>query len=372
MSVKFRASDLGPEREIETESGDPFTAAFRTARMPMLITDPRQPDNPIVFVNNAFSDLTGYARSETIGRNCRFLQGPDTDSGTVARIREAIRAGEGIETEILNYRKDGTSFWNSLVISPVQNDEKELLYFFASQFDVSDKKNAELELTQTKTHLEEQVSRRTRDLQAALDQKTALLHEVDHRVKNNLQVISSLVLLKARRLKDPATQRVLHDLAERISALSTVHRLLYSVGDVSRFDLAEFLTDLTDELATLVPRDQVRVDLDVERVDVSAGKAAPLALLINEVVSNAFKHAYPDHRRGRVRVQLTRLGGDLRIVIEDDGIGINRSAPTGDGFGKTLIDMLARQLKAHIDWSDTRPGTRAVVTMPLDAEEARF
>src|SRR5215212_3938565 len=106
MGVKFRASDLGPERELETGSGDLFAAAFRTARMPMLITDPRQPDNPIVFVNNAFSGLTGYAPSEIIGRNCRFLQGPDTDSVTVARIREAIRAGESIETEILNYRKD--------------------------------------------------------------------------------------------------------------------------------------------------------------------------------------------------------------------------------------------------------------------------
>lgn len=370
MSVKFRASGLGPDREIETVGGDPFTAAFRTTRMPMLITDPRQPDNPIVLANNAFSDLTGYARSETIGRNCRFLQGPDTDSGTVDRIRKAVRAGEGVEAEILNYRKDGTPFWNSLVISPVRNEANDLLYFFASQFDVSDKKNAEFELTRTKAELEEQVARRTRDLQAALDQKTALLHEVDHRVKNNLQVISSLVLLKARRLRDPATQGVLHNLAERISALSTVHRLLYSVGDVSRFDLAAFLVDLTDDLATLVPKGQVTVDLDVEPVAVSAGKAAPLALLINELVGNAFKHAYPDHRRGRVRIEVTRPDGDLRIVVEDDGIGMDCAPPAGDGFGKTLIDMLARQLKAHIEWSDTRPGTRAVVTMPLDAEEA--
>jgi PAS domain S-box-containing protein len=340
--------------------------------MPMLITDPRKPDNPIVFVNNASCDLTGYALSETIGRNCRFLQGPDTDRGTVDRIREAIHAREGIATEILNYKKDGTPFWNSLVISPVQNDDDELLYFFASQSDVSDKKNTELELARMKAQLEEQISRRTHDLQAALDQRTALLHEVDHRVKNNLQVISSLVLLKARRLKDPSTQRVLHSLAERISALSTVHRLLYPVGDVSRFDLAEFLNDLLDDLATLVPPGQVRVDLDVEPVAVSAAKAAPLALLINELVGNAFKHAYPDRRRGRVLVQVTRPDGDLRIVVEDDGIGMDRTTPTHDGFGRTLIDMLARQLKAHIDWSDTLPGTRAVITMPLDAEEATY
>ncbi|HEX2135973.1 MAG TPA: PAS domain-containing protein [Microvirga sp.] len=372
MSVTFRAPDLGSGREIESGVGDPFAAAFRTTRMPMLVTDPRQPDNPVVFVNDAFSGLTGYSRGEIVGRNCRFLQGPDSDRATVDRIREAVRAGESIRTEILNYKKDGTPFWNSLVISPVRNEAGELLYFFASQFDVSEKKDAELELIRAKALLEEEVSRRTRDLRAALDQKTALLHEVDHRVKNNLQVISSLVLLKARRLANPEVRKVLHDLAERISALSTVHRLLYPVGDVSRFGLRDFLGDLTSDLATLLPAGQVEVELRVEPVAVAAAKAAPLALLVNELVSNAFKHAYPADRRGRVLVEVTKPDRDLRIVVEDDGVGIAGAAPPGDGFGKTLIEMLARQLKARVDWGDARPGTRAVVTMPLDAEEAEF
>ena len=338
----------------------------------MVITDPRRHDNPLIFVNEAFADLTGYSRDEIIGRNCRFLQGPDTERGAVDRIRNAIAAGQGIETEILNYKKDGTPFWNSLVISPVRDEAKELLYFFALQFDVSAQKNAELELVRTKASLEELVTRRTRDLQSALDQKTALLHEVDHRVKNNLQVISSLVLLKARRLQDPAAQQVLHNVAERISALSTVHRLLYSVGDVSRFDLAEFLSDLTEDLSALLPPGQVTIDLRLQPVAVSAGKAAPLALLVNELVSNAFKHAYPDQRRGRLLVELTKLDAELTISIEDDGVGIDDAGRSREGFGKTLIDMLARQLKARIDWNDAQPGTRAAVTMPLDAEEAQF
>jgi two-component sensor histidine kinase len=191
-------------------------------------------------------------------------------------------------------------------------------------------------------------------------------------VKNNLQVISSLVLLKARRLKDPGARDVLLNLAERISALSTVHRLLYPVGDVSRFDLVEFLTDLTDDLMTLVPAGQVDLSLAVEAASVSAAKAAPLALLLNELVSNALKHAYPDNRRGHLRVQVTKSEGSLCIVVEDDGVGIDGLMPRGDGFGKTLIDMLVRQLKAQIEWRDARPGTRVVITMPLDAEEAQF
>ncbi len=372
MSVESRPRDLGSLREVELGFGNPFIAAFRATRMPMLITDPRQDDNPIVFVNDAFTTLTGYASSEVIGRNCRFLQGPDTDRGTVAEIRDTLAAGESVETEILNYRKDGTRFWNALVISPVRNEAQELLYYFASQFDISEKKQAEQELSRAKFLLEEQVSRRTRDLQAALDQKTALLHEVDHRVKNNLQVIASLVLLKARRLEDEQAQRVLHNLAERINALSTVHRLMYSVGDVSRFDLAEFLSDLTTDLITVLPPDQVKLELSVEPVAVSAAKAAPLALLINEVVSNACKHAYPDHRRGRLLIAVTKQDGQLSILIEDDGVGLTGSAPSEQGFGRTLIDMLVRQLKARIEWSDARPGTRAVITMPLDAEEAQF
>ncbi len=372
MSEKSRAPDLGSAREIEEGLGDPFTAAFRATRMAMVITDPRRDDNPIIFVNDAFLNLTGYARREVVGRNCRFLQGPDTDPAAVEAIRAAIAAGEDIEVEILNYRKDATSFWNSLVISPVRNEAGDLLYFFASQADISDKKTAEIELHRTKSALEDLVTQRTRDLQAALDQKSALLHEVDHRVKNNLQVVSSLVLLKARQSQDETTRRVLHNMAERISALSTVHRLLYPVGDVSRFDLKEFIGDLVADLLTALPKDQITLNLDIEPVTISAAKATPLALLVNEIVGNALKHAYPDNRRGQVAVRVTKPGRDLRIVIEDDGIGPSGQGGAVSGFGKTLIEMLVRQLRARIDWEDAEPGTRAIVTIPLNAEEAQL
>jgi PAS domain S-box-containing protein len=101
------------------ESGsDPFASAVRATRMPMIITDPRLPDNPIVFVNDAFGKLTGYDRNEIMGRNCRFLQGQNTDMDDVGRVRDAVAARKSIELDLLNYKKDGTHFWNRLLVSP--------------------------------------------------------------------------------------------------------------------------------------------------------------------------------------------------------------------------------------------------------------
>ena len=116
---------------------DPFVAAVRATRMAMVVTDPRRPDNPIVFANDAFCRLTGRSRGEILGRNCRFLQGPDTDPEAVARIRAAVAAAEPIEIDIRNRRKDGELFWNRLLLAPVRDAAGQLAYFFASQVDVT-------------------------------------------------------------------------------------------------------------------------------------------------------------------------------------------------------------------------------------------
>jgi PAS domain S-box-containing protein len=116
---------------------DPFAAAMRATRMPMIITNPGLPDNPVVFSNNSFCRLTGYTRDEILGRNCRFLQGSDTDPATIRRIRAAVDARQSIETEILNYRKNGEPFWNRLLMAPVFDATGNVTYFFASQVDVT-------------------------------------------------------------------------------------------------------------------------------------------------------------------------------------------------------------------------------------------
>ena len=127
---------------------DIFYAAVQMSRMPMILADPHQDDCPIIFCNRAFEKLTGYSLDEIVGRNCRFLQGSDTDRATVDRIRAAIIAREDAHEELFNYRKDGSGFWNALFVSPVFGTEGELLYFFASQLDITRRHEAEAVLQQ--------------------------------------------------------------------------------------------------------------------------------------------------------------------------------------------------------------------------------
>ncbi|MGC2775754.1 MAG: response regulator [Bradyrhizobium sp.] len=141
--------DSGDTADLSSERHDIFFAAVETTRMPMIVTDPRQNDNPILFANRAFLEMTGYSPGEIVGANCRFLQGPDTDRDTIAAIRSAIANRQDIAVEILSYRKNGAAFWNALFISPVYNRDGDLVYFFASQLDVSRRRDAESALIQS-------------------------------------------------------------------------------------------------------------------------------------------------------------------------------------------------------------------------------
>ncbi|MBV8623744.1 MAG: PAS domain-containing protein, partial [Herbaspirillum sp.] len=135
---------------VGEDANDIFFAAVEMTRMPMIVSDPRQPDNPIIFVNNAFINMTGYSRAEVMGRNCRFLQGPETDRAVVAQVRQAVAERREIATELLNYRKNGSSFWNALFISPVYDQHGQLKYFFSSQLDISRRRDAEQALGQAR------------------------------------------------------------------------------------------------------------------------------------------------------------------------------------------------------------------------------
>ncbi len=134
----------------ESPRTDIFFAAVQMSRMPMCMTNPHKHDNPIIFCNQAFEMLTGYSQDEILGRNCRFLQGKNTDPDAVSEIRKVLNDGEkDVHVELLNYRKDGSLFWNALFISPVLDTSGQLVYYFASQLDVTKRREAEAVLQQS-------------------------------------------------------------------------------------------------------------------------------------------------------------------------------------------------------------------------------
>jgi two-component sensor histidine kinase len=213
--------------------------------------------------------------------------------------------------------------------------------------------------------LERAVQARTAELQAALDQRSTLLHELDHRVKNNLQLISSLMLMQARRAADPAVRDALSAMHGRLSAVGVVHRRLFQSEDVERFDLSDFVRDMVAELSGPSGRRDIAIKCDLQQALVPAAQAAPLALLINELLSNAFRHAFPPGRSGALSISIVNYDDRLWIEIADDGVGWGQGELSGgQGFGLMIVDLLARQLQARIDREDADPGVRFTVSLP--------
>jgi two-component sensor histidine kinase len=208
----------------------------------------------------------------------------------------------------------------------------------------------------------------SRELAAAT---VAVLAEVDHRVKNNLQLVASMILLQCRRTEDEAARTALRSVLERVNAVVTVHRRLFQ-GDPNRFDVADFLRDLTSDLAASARRDDLQIALDVSPVAIPAASAAAFALVASELLGNALKHAYPAGLSGRIAVRLADEEGVCVLTIADDGIGMSDSPA---GFGLTLAGLLAQQLHARLettpaDPQSDRPGVRATVRVPMQRDGA--
>jgi len=329
--------------------------AVHAAQLPVTLADARQPHDPIIYANPAFFALTGYRSDEVIGRNCRFMQGPETDPADVDQIRDALRVGEPVTVEILNYRKDGSRFWNALHVSPVRNPAGQVTHFLGSQRDVTRRKLADLELQRRHEEL-------SREAAEAVRQKSSLVQEIDHRVKNNLQLISSLLLLQSRRAEDETTRAALRRTLERVTAIATVHRRLFQGEAIDRFDFSEFVRDLVGDLTGAAARPELDVRLDLEPVEVGASQAAPLALILSELVTNALRHARPEGGPAHLHVSLERGDRSFEMVVEDDGVG-RREATSG--FGLTIAGLLAQQLRADLQLEDASPGVRARVRCPV-------
>lgn len=220
---------------------------------------------------------------------------------------------------------------------------------------------AELEeLGATFSEMAERIATREDELHASLAQKEVLLKEIHHRVKNNLQIVSSLINLRARGSRSPEVKLALEAVQMRIKALSLVHRNLYEREEPTSIDLEPFLIELCQLFGEAVgDNDKVEILADVQPGRASADRATPIALLIAESVNNALRHGFPDGRHGTIVVRLQRIDGKARLSVSDDGVG--RSTSSADGVGLTLCRMLAKQIGGEFELTGP-PGTTVAVT----------
>jgi len=353
-----------------------FFAAVEMTRMPMILADPRQKDCPIVFANNAFLDLTLYEEKEVLGRNCRFLQGAGTDPAAVRQLREAIDERKPIALEILNYRRDGSPFWNAIFMGPVFDEAGELIYFFASQLDVSKRRDSEQALRQAQK-------------MEAIGQLTAGLA---HDFNNLLQVLNgSLDRLKAKRFDDRAFER--HHLAatqaaergakltNQLLAFARRTRLEPKAVDLSQLvnSFGELLETSVGEKAELHLSLQRR--LPMVKVDPNHLEMALLNVLVNA------RDASPAGAAITVTTKLLHLNGDaaarhmepgdyVMLSIADSGKGMpphivaratepfftTKPHGQGTGLGLAMAQGFVQQSGGRLE-IDSEPGRGTTIRM---------
>jgi two-component sensor histidine kinase len=232
------------------------------------------------------------------------------------------------------------------------------------------------ELTRSFGEATEALTKRETQLRAAMTQQDLLMQEIHHRVKNNLQVVASLLNLQASRIRLPEAKAEFQSARDRVRALATLHRHLYAYGEVHTINMRSFLKELCGQLLQAMGgTDRITLNIEASELQISSDQAVPMALIVTEAVSNAAKYAFPGGRRGKITVRLITERDVARLVIEDDGIGIPAGrieTETGirDGIGLQLIRGFARQLGATLTVTEDL-GTRYDVELRLRRSAAR-
>jgi len=286
----------------------------------------------MVLVNAGMERIFGYTREEMIGHSIEMLMPQRHRDAHGALFQGYLTAPTARDMagrrELYARRHDGSEFPVEIGLNPIPTESGTRV--LATIQDVTRRK-ADRQL-----------------IERALEEKTVLLHEIHHRVKNNLQIISSLLNLQARNA-DPAVIRALAESQGRVKAMALIHQLLYERNDFSQIDLATYLQRLCALQQTSYRDDAASFTLKVhasEGVHLNLQRAVPCGLLVNELVTNAIKHAFPDGRTGRIDITLTATDdGHCLITVADDGIGLppEVSPETSRSLGMQLIPLLSDQ-----------------------------
>ena len=353
LSSAAAAIALAKEKQLTQETLQQQLTAIETSTDGIMIL---QPSGELHYINPAYCQMLGYDSPHALLNSQWRYHHPSEE---ITRIDEEIfpqleSQGEW-NGEICAQRQDSSTFIQELSMNLTQNGE-----IVGVCRDISDRKQAE------------------EQLKASLEEKELLLKEVHHRVKNNLQVISSIFSLQSQTLEDEQALAILEESQNRISSMALVHEKLYQAANLANIDFAEYIRDLTYNLLASynVNSDWIQTEMNIESIQLNLDSAIPCGLLINELVSNSLKHGFPDQRSGTIYIFLgvkDEQAETLCLKVEDDGVGLPEgfNPNKATSLGVSLISSLTQQLRGTLKFQNN-PGASFEITFPKPIERKRF
>lgn len=321
-----------------------FSKAFQSSPYAISLTD--EETGRIFEVNEGFVNLMGYPREEAVGKTTFELRIWEHEEDRRRAVEELSSVGKVHEMEFRFRKKSGellTGLWSAERI--MINDRP---CIFASINDISIRKRA------------------LESLNESVKEKELLMRELTHRVKNSLAVVSSLMGLSRESATDPGVKAVLTDLRSRIVSMSSVYDLLNRTGQVDMVNLKSYIRNLADSLTqSYGPADsRVRLSTNLADLSLKTKRAIPLGLILNELIINGFKYAYPNGASGEIRIELKSVTNGMCLTVSDDGVGRPAGffSEGGGGTGSTLVETLADQIGARITYPPG-PGTTVVIIL---------
>ena len=332
------------EAEVESFREDlgPFVVAAETTRMAMVFTDAKEPDNPIIFANDAFLKLSGYPREEVLGQSFNFLMASGAEAKALAQIEAAFDESCDTDPEIQSRRKDGSEFWASIFINPVRDESGDVVQHFISFVDL------------------------TRHKQEQSDSKM-LIDELNHRVKNTLSTVQSIVYQALRTATDPTVIR--ESIESRLFALSRSHDLL-SRENWKTAELLDVVNHALEPFGVTDGRAE-RFVISGENIRFPPKAALALGIAFNELATNAVKYGAFSNEAGSIVIAWTikpTADGDRLLLHWQEKNGPSVTPPSRRGFGSRVLERgLAHELEGtvHLDY----PLDGVVCTMNIPAPQ---